>query len=115
MNAVASAAAAQNCDLLIFPELALNTWGTCAQCADAHRPCDWHRTQAEVADGPSCRALVDIAVAHGLHMIYGFEEAGNADATVIHNSANIVGPAGLVGTYRKLHLGIPLETDRFTP
>ena len=24
-------------------------------------------------------------------------------------------PAGLVGTYRKLHLGIPLETDRFTP
>src|SRR5262249_33086539 len=43
------------------------------------------------------------------------EEAGDAAAAVIHNSANIVSPAGLVGTYRKLHLGIPLETDRFTP
>ena len=33
----------------------------------------------------------------------------------IFNSANVVAPDGLVGTYRKLHLGIPLETDRFTP
>ena len=24
-------------------------------------------------------------------------------------------PEGVLGTYRKLHLGIPLETDRFTP
>jgi predicted amidohydrolase len=48
-------------------------------------------------------------------VIYGFEETGDAGAEVIHNSANVVAPDGLVGTYRKLHLGIPLETDRFTP
>jgi N-carbamoylputrescine amidase len=115
MNAFIADAAAQGCDLVIFPELALNTWGKCDQCADAHRPCEWHRAQAEVADGPSCRAVVDMAAAHGLHVIYGFEEAGDPDATAIYNAANVVAHDGLIGTYRKLHLGIPLETDRFTP
>jgi predicted amidohydrolase len=113
MNAFIAEAAARGCDLVIFPELALNTWGVCGECADAHRPCEWHRAQAEGADGPSCRAVVDMAEAHGLHVIYGFEELGDPGA--IHNSANVVAPDGLVGTYRKLHLGIPLETDRFTP
>jgi predicted amidohydrolase len=115
MAAFVAVAAARGCDLAIFPELALNTWGPCAECADHHRPCDWHRAQAEAADGDACRAVIDMATAHGLHVIYGFEETRDPDAAVIFNSANIVGPAGLVGTYRKLHLGIPLETDRFTP
>ncbi len=68
-----------------------------------------------MADGPACRAVVDVAAAHGVHVIYGFEEARDPDATAIFNAANLVSPDGLVGTYRKLHLGIPLETDRFTP
>jgi predicted amidohydrolase len=106
-------AAARHCDLVIFPELALNTWGSCPECGDAHQPCDWHRTEAEAADGPAGQAVVDMAAAHGLHVIYGFEERGDADA--IFNSVNVVAPDGVVGTYRKLHLGIPLETDRFTP
>jgi predicted amidohydrolase len=108
-------AAAQGCDLVVFPELAINTWGRCAQCAEQHQPCEWHRTQAEEADGSSCRTVAQMAAAHGVHVIYGFEEKQDADAAAIFNSANIVAPGGLVGTYRKLHLGIPLETDRFTP
>jgi predicted amidohydrolase len=59
--------------------------------------------------------VAEVAAALGVHVIYGFEESRDPDATAIFNSANIVGPDGLVGTYRKLHLGIPLETDRFTP
>jgi predicted amidohydrolase len=108
-------AAARGCDLVIFPELALNTWGECTECADAHEPCDWHRAEAEVAGGPSCGAVVDMAAAHGVHVIYGFEETGDPGTGALHNSANVVSPDRLVGTYRKLHLGIPLETDRFTP
>lgn len=107
-------AAARGGELVVFPELALNTWGECTDCAAGHQPCAWHRNQAEPADGPSCQAILEMAAAHGLHVIYGFEEAGEAGGT-IHNSANVVAPDGLVGTYRKLHLGIPLETDRFTP
>jgi predicted amidohydrolase len=109
------AAAAQGCDLVIFPELALNTWGQCEECAAAHRPCAWHRAEAELADGPSCEAIVDAAAASRIHVIYGFEELDPDDDAIIYNSASVVAPSGLVGTYRKLHLGIPLETDRFTP
>jgi predicted amidohydrolase len=108
-------AAAQGADLVIFPELALNSWGRCAECAEHHRPCAWHRGEAEVADGAACQAVVDMAAANGVHVIYGFEEAADPDATAIFNAANLVSPGRLVGTYRKLHLGIPLETDRFTP
>ncbi len=108
-------AAARGCDLVVFPELALNTWGECVECASGHRPCAWHRDQAEQADGPAGRAVAEAAATHGIHVIYGFEERDEHDPSVIYNSANVVAPTGLVGTYRKLHLGIPLETDRFTP
>jgi predicted amidohydrolase len=115
METFIGAAAGRGCDLVIFPELALNTWGECTDCASAHQPCAWHREQAEAADGPSCRAVIDKAAARGLHVIYGFEETGAPGTDAIHNSANVVAPGGLVGTYRKLFLGIPLETNRFTP
>lgn len=111
MDAVIAEAGRLGCDLVIFPELALNTWGSCPDCANAHRPCEWHRGQAERADGPACHAVGDMAAAHGLHVIYGFEET---DGDSIFNAANVVAPDRLVGTYRKLFLGIPLETDRFT-
>ena len=108
-------AAARGCDLVIFPELALGSWGECPDCRAAHAPCAWHRSQSEPADGPSYRAIADMAAAHGVHVIYGFEETGDPGTDAIHNSANVVAPDRLVGTYRKLHLGIPLETDHFTP
>jgi predicted amidohydrolase len=114
MEARIAEAAARGGELVVFPELTVNTWGECTDCAAGHRPCAWHRSQAEPADGPSCQAIIEMAAAYGLHVVYGFEEAGEAGGT-IHNSANVVAPDGLVGTYRKLHLGIPLETDRFTP
>jgi predicted amidohydrolase len=115
MRAVVAESSDAGCDLVIFPELALNTWGKCAQCAAAHRPCEWHLAQAEPADGPSCQAIAAMAREHGVHVIYGFEEGDGAEAGRIFNSANFVAPDGLIGTYRKVLLGIPLETDRFTP
>ena len=93
MDGVIAHAAGEGCDLVIFPELALNTWGPCPDCADAHQPCEWHRDQAERADGPACRAVVDMADAHGVHVIYGFEEN---DGDRIFNAANVVAPDGLV-------------------
>lgn len=115
MDRVIAEAAQRGCDVVIFPELALNSWGQCPDCAARHRPCEWHRDQAESADGPACRDVLAMAAQHGVHVIYGFEELGDPGTGAIHNSANVVAPDHLVGTYRKLHLGIPLETDHFTP
>lgn len=115
MEAVMTEAVALGADLVVFPELALNSWGECNDCAAEHTPCAWHVGEAEHAAGPSFEVLAAAAATNGLHVIYGYEEADPDDAAVIYNSANLVSPAGLVGTYRKLHLGIPLETDRFTP
>ncbi|MEM7140882.1 MAG: carbon-nitrogen hydrolase family protein [Actinomycetota bacterium] len=112
-TAIAEAADAR-ADLAVFPELALNTWGHCPDCAANHAPCAWHLTQAERADGPSAAAIAAIAADLGIHVIYGFEETGDSPG-VIHNSANLISPDGTIQTYRKLHLGVPLETDRFTP
>lgn len=115
MVEIITEAAASGADLIVFPELALNTWGQCDDCAAHHQPCEWHLGQAEVANGASFDTIAAAARAHGIHVIYGFEEMDKSDESIIYNSANVVAPAGLVGTYRKLHLGIPLETDRFTP
>lgn len=113
--AVTRDAARQGCDLVVFPELAINTWGICADCAREHRPCAWHVAEAELAQGPSSDAVAALARELGVHIIYGFEERDEEDADVLYNAAAMVTPDGMLGTYRKLHLGIPLETDRFTP
>ena len=108
-------AAHQGCDLVVFPELALDTWGSCDDCAREHRPCSWHLEHAELAHGPSAEAVATLAREIGIHVIYGFEERDEDDAGVLYNAAAMITPDGLLGTYRKVHLGIPLETDRFTP
>lgn len=108
-------AARRGCDLVVFPELALNSWAPCERCARHHRPCPWHLGEAEPADGPSFAAIGEAAARHQVHVIYGFAERDAEEPDTLYNSANVVAPDGLVGTYRKLHLGIPLETDRFTP
>ena len=108
-------AAHQGCDLVVFPELALNTWGECDDCAERGRPCAWHLEQAEPIPGPATEAVARVAREAGIHVIFGMEERDADDATRIYNSAVLVAPEGVVGTYRKVHLGIPLETNRFTP
>lgn len=112
---VVRSAARQGCDLVIFPELAIDTWGECSDCAGDHRPCAWHLASAETAPGPSSDAIARVARELGIHVIYGFEERDREDPSILYNAAAVVSPDGLLGTYRKLHLGIPLETDRFTP
>lgn len=115
MLGIIRAARRQGCDLVIFPELALNSWGECPDCARAHCPCPWHLAQAETAPGPASDAIARVAREQGIHVIYGFEERDPDEASILYNAAAVVTPDGLLGTYRKLHLGIPLETDRFTP
>ena len=115
MSSVVRDAAHQGCDLVVLPELALNSWGTCADCASRHAPCAWHLEEAELVHGPSATTIARLARELDIHVIYGFAERDPEDDGVLYNSAAVIAPDGVLGSYRKIHLGIPLETDRFTP
>lgn len=108
-------AAHQGCDLVVFPELALNAWGECDECSAHGHPCTWHLEQAELIPGPSTEVVANVARELDIHVIFGMEERDPAEPGTLYNSAVLIAPDGLVGTYRKIHLGIPLETNRFTP
>jgi predicted amidohydrolase len=115
MQAITRDAVRQGCDLVVFPELALNSWDDCADCRSAGSSCEWHLGQAELVPGPSTDAMASLARELGVYVIFGLEERDADEPTRIYNASAIVGPEGVLGTYRKIHLGIPLETFRFSP
>lgn len=109
-------AARQGCDLVVFPELALNSWDSCTDCRSlgVGASCDWHLTQAEPVAGPATQAMATLAAELGVHVVFGLEERDGDEPTRLYNTSVLIAPGGLVGRYRKIHLGIPLEA-RFTP
>lgn len=62
--------------------------------------------------GPSFAAMAHFARERGTTVVYGFAEAG--DDGNFYNAANVVGPHGLIATYRKIHL-FGREKLFFTP
>ena len=115
MERITRDAARQGCDLVVFPELALNSWDGCRECEAVRGSCEWHLGQAELVPGPSTDAMAALAAELGIHVIFGLEERDPDDPTRIYNASAVISPGSVLGTYRKLHLGIPLETDRFSP
>ncbi|MCB1704102.1 MAG: carbon-nitrogen hydrolase family protein [Halioglobus sp.] len=109
-------AARQGAQLVVFPESALGALGaTCAGCSVDSGPSPEHQAWAEPVPGPSTDVFTGLAAELGVYIIFGIDEAPPEHPGRIHNSAVLVGPEGLVGTYRKLHLGHPLETRHYTP
>ncbi|MFE4539846.1 carbon-nitrogen hydrolase family protein [Streptomyces scopuliridis] len=86
---------------------------------------------AESADGPGAAAVAEIAVRHGLAVLYGYPERdsgsgsgpgsgpGNGpgrDGGRIYNAAQLIGPDGArLANYRKTHLFGDFERAWFTP
>lgn len=95
-------AAAEHCDLVVFPECALS--GYMFSDEDAARRC------AEPVPGPSTDALAQACASHGLHCALGLLEL---DGVRLHNTAVLIGPDGLIGRYRKSHIAC-IGADRFT-
>jgi predicted amidohydrolase len=65
---------------------------------------------AEEIPGPSTEVLEQACTRLDLHVVCGLLER---DGDMLRNSAVVVGPDGLIGTYRKTHLPF-LGVDRFT-
>ncbi len=65
-----------------------------------------HRYAEDAGWGESTRFFVSLARELGIYIAYGFPERlqGTAGAAGVCDSANLVGPEGVVLTYRKRHL-----------
>jgi predicted amidohydrolase len=94
-------AAAAGAKLLVLPECALP--GYMFESTEEALPF------AEEIPGPSTEALADACRRLGTHVVCGLLER---DGDELRNAAVLVGPDGLVGTYRKTHLPF-LGVDRF--
>src|SRR5687767_11366565 len=75
--------------LTVFPEAALA--GYCFDSLDQARP------HAEPIPGPSTQRLTSVCRELGMHVIYGLLEL---DGQRIFNACVLVGPDGVVGSYR---------------
>jgi predicted amidohydrolase len=80
-------------ELTIFPECALT--GYCFESLDEARPF------AQPVPGPAVAAFSNVLSEIGGAAIFGMLEAAESG---IYNAAILVGPVGLVGSYRKIHL-----------
>jgi predicted amidohydrolase len=118
MRANVAEAAAQGAQVVVFPEEALQGSGSCEACRAAGEPCDGHRARAETVPGPSSDAMAELAREHDLYVFYGLAEQDpddDAGSARLYNSVAVVGPEGVLGTYRKVHLGsLPWVTEGIT-
>lgn len=87
--------------LVIFPECALTGY-----CLDSLEEAAHF---AEPINGPSGEAIAQLCNETGAHVVVGFIES---DGSYLYNAAMIVGPNGIIGGYRKVHLPF-LGLDRF--
>ena len=94
-------AAAAGCELIVLPECATSGYMFASE--------DEALRFAEEIPGPSVEALAEACARHGLHCVAGLLER---DGDRLRNTAVLIGPAGLVGRYRKTHLPF-LGVDRF--
>ncbi len=94
-------AAERDARLVMFPECALTgyAYGSLAEAIPV----------AESIDGPSSQAIAEACRDTGVYAVVGFIEAAGDN---FYNAAMLVGPDGVVGGYRKVHLPF-IGIDRF--
>ena len=97
-------AASSGAELVVFPECSLHGYPDrlMRTSVGGHRQA-WEAAES-ITDGASSRAIVEHGIKRGVHVVYGMNEAG-AVPGVVYNTAVLTGPNGLIGSYRKVHLG----------
>jgi predicted amidohydrolase len=89
-------------DLYVLPEL-FNTGYNFIDVGEVKR-------LSEETSGPTFQSMEEFATDRSVYIVYGFAEKADR----FYNSAALVGPKGLVGVYRKVHL-FDRENIYFTP
>jgi predicted amidohydrolase len=105
MEAIVREAASQGVDIDAFPEEALTGIGDCPVCQSGAPHCVDHHALAETVPGPSTQRMLELCRELDLYVAFGLIERDVDDPERLYNAATFVGPEGIHGTYRKLHLG----------
>ena len=93
-QAVACAEAiAHGADLLVLPECSTSGWAF-ESVEQAHEVAE------PVPDGAACQQWLALCRDEGVHLVAGVVERDGDD---LFNTAVLIGPDGLIGTYRKAH------------
>jgi predicted amidohydrolase len=100
-------------NMVCFPELALSGYECGEEAGRDKKPCAMHREAAETIPGPSTEEMSGLAKALGMYVIFGMPERDPKDSNTCYNSVAIVGPEGILGSYRKLHLAPPPKWTEF--
>jgi predicted amidohydrolase len=87
--------AAEQCDLVMFPELYLQ----------GYRADDLYADISETIPGPTTDRLTELAQKHDLYIVMGMGRREDEFPHLNYNSLCFVGPEGLLGYYDKVHLG----------
>ena len=95
------AAAARDAKLVAFPECALTGY--------AFESLEEAVPFAESLEGASAQAIAEVCRETGSYVASGFIESDNGK---FYNSVMLVGPEGVIGSYRKVHLPF-IGVDRF--
>lgn len=82
--------------LLLFPELALSGYSL-----DENGTSTMQETLAESIPGPSTQEIAALCKKYNLYVILGMPE--KADDDKFYNALAIIGPQGIIGSYRKIH------------
>jgi predicted amidohydrolase len=93
-------------DLVVFPETSLQGYPPDVRVMDTEATIKQLYAVAEsITDGPSVLAIAAKAIEREIHVIYGLTEA-TEQRGVVYNTMVLTGPGGLIGTFRKVHVGI---------
>ena len=112
MKASIEEAVALGSNLIIFPELALSGYECGDECSRDKKPCALHKELAEPIPGPSTNEISELSKKYGAYIVFGMPEQDKTDEEARYIAAPLIGPEGIIGVYRKLHLGsAPLMTE----
>lgn len=98
-------AARAGAGLVVFPETSLQGYPAVLARGDEREVLRSAYAAAEPLDGPRVAELSGAARDLGVHVIFGLTERGSRPGTLF-NTTVLAGPDGVVGTYRKVHVGI---------
>ncbi len=93
-------AADQGINILAFPELSLSGY-------ESNEDNTMHKAFAETIPGPITEEIAELTRNRDIYVALGMPEYSAEGDGACYISCPLIGPEGLIGVYRKLHLGEP--------